>query len=402
MKHISNTTRAAYKRCVGGVARFICLLFLTCGCGRDKRREVANDYLKRCEATTKKSASEIGSRASVSWYTTKYDFQFAADVPSTVSVVDTVYYQRKFFDVGSQTTLDVKDVLSVSNLFAFFFTKQYVRHFSTAHTVPAITWYDRKGEPLTQCYLLQGGSPDDPVSRNKQELFRMLEGMESKAFTVATLDTLLGSDQPHVRLCAVQRLIRHAQERDYPPGGRNVSQLLTPLLNDPDGSVRAEVAFHLHTLHYGRPDRRGVLIEVLQSTDPRAREVAARHLGGAEYSRPDPVVKALLLALQDEDVHVRYAAAGALDGASTNKAPEIIHALTHTLTDQDKNVRGMATRVLGSYGAAAGEAIPALNQLLQDSDPTARQMAKTALARIQKASTSPKHVKGRPGGIETL
>lgn len=396
MLQIPSTASAPNKACVRGVFRFIVVLFLMCGCGRDKRIEGANDYLKRCEATTKKSASEIGSRVSVSWYTTRYDFQFAADVPPTVSVVDTVYYQRKFFDVGGQTTLDIKDVMSVSNLFTFFFTKQYVRHFSTAHTVPAITWYDRKGEALTQCYLLDGVNPDDPVSRNTKELFRMLEEMDSKAFTVATLETLLGSEQPHVRLGAVQRLIKRAQQRDYPPGGRNVSQLLTPLLNDPDGSVRAEVAFRLHTLHYGRPDRRGVLIEVLQSTNPCAREVAARHLGGAEYSRPDPVVKALLLALQDEDTHVRYAAAGALDGASTNKAPEIIQALTHTLTDQDKNVRCMAARALGSYGAAAGEAIPVLTQMLQDSDLTARQMAKTALDRIQKSSTRPEGVKGRP------
>lgn len=361
-----------------------CVFALLLGWGS---ADAQTEYLKRCEAVAKKSASDMSNRVSVTRYGCRFEFEFSVHSASTVNVVCSVVYRGQKAEIARQTILDAAEVEAVRDLFTFFFAKQYIRHDSSALTVPTITWYDQEGEILTQCLILGGGPDDGPVSRSRRELHKRLDEIDSKAFSPATLESLLGDPQPHVRLYAVQRLHGRPRESRVPAHIQSAIRLLTPLLDDPDGSVRAEAAFGLHLLQNGQPDRRGVLIEVLQSDDPHARKAAASHMGAAGYRKPDAVVNALLRALQDDDTSVRYWAAAALDSASERRAGEIVQALIHALADQDKNVRCMAARSLGSFGAAASEAAPALRQMVGASEMEVRQMAESALVRIENAST---------------
>jgi HEAT repeat protein len=110
------------------------------------------------------------------------------------------------------------------------------------------------------------------------------------------------------------------------------------------------------------------LIKALQHEDVRIRSPAAYSLG-----RIGPAAKAAVAALtetlRDPDGHVRINAADALrriDNSSAGVAALI--DVCKDASDSNRSNRCTAAMVLGDFGPAAKEAVPALLELLKDSD----------------------------------
>jgi HEAT repeat protein len=123
------------------------------------------------------------------------------------------------------------------------------------------------------------------------------------------------------------------------------------------------------------------LIKALEHEDARIRSPAAYSLG-----RMGPAAKAAVPALtrtlHDSDSHVRINAADALRRIDNSAAG--IPALIEVCKDPSPSNRCTATMVLGDFGPAAKDAVPALLELLKDSDPYLPPYAAFSLWQIAK------------------
>lgn len=191
--------------------------------------------------------------------------------------------------------------------------------------------------------------------------------------------------------------------------------LINKALYDPDPAVRELSANRLIDVVYVP-----TLIEKLQSGTPTERAFAAGTLGNIGPTAAE-AVPALKQALDDSDPHVRNAVAQALEQIGpinpfkelgeliriihthedpdvrasayrnlANLAPVVVPVLIEQLSDEDYHERLLAAGILGAMGPAAVEAVPALEQALNDSDPGVRETAAWALKQIDPAnSTTP-------------
>ncbi len=132
------------------------------------------------------------------------------------------------------------------------------------------------------------------------------------------------------------------------------------------------------------------LIQQLQASDEGIRLRAAKELGklGAAATTAIP---ALQNALKDSDEDVRRVAANSLkviQATQLTASAEQVQRMIRDLQSADESVRLKAAKDLGKLGAAAAEAIPALQKILQDPDEDVRRVAANTIRMIQ-AKTGP-------------
>lgn len=120
-----------------------------------------------------------------------------------------------------------------------------------------------------------------------------------------------------------------------------------------------------------------VLISALGDKRPLVRHSAAEALGQLD-ERPRDVVPPLVQTLRDRDVAVRLAAGQALVQLGKPAVPFLLAALK----EDDADWQTAIIVILGRIGAAAREAVPALEGLRDDE--TIGPPAADALARIQR------------------
>jgi HEAT repeat protein len=128
-----------------------------------------------------------------------------------------------------------------------------------------------------------------------------------------------------------------------------------------------------------------VWMKMLQDADPLLRRTAAHALGmiGPDARQAREVLTA---ALADEEGYVRVWAATALARVDRRKERVAVATLIAALKDPQHFVRSLAAWELGRLGAgprALRAALPQLQALLADPDPSVRREASEALKRLQ-------------------
>ena len=184
-------------------------------------------------------------------------------------------------------------------------------------------------------------------------------------------------------------------------------------LKDPDPYVRGESARLLGRLDPAGEDVISALVQALRDRARLARAISARALGSIGRAAV-AAVPALIRAVADEDWQVRANSAWAL-GRMGPAAKEAVPALIKALEDKASGVwassvdalvsigpdadavrslvaalkneawviRAHAAFILGTMGAAANEAVPALlAAVLNDEHPSVRRESRTALRAI--------------------
>lgn len=164
--------------------------------------------------------------------------------------------------------------------------------------------------------------------------------------------------QPEVRVRAALLL---SCRQDYGEGLATAVPALLVALQDPEASVRAEVARTLGEIDPGGRSSLGALIDALADPDPAVRVAAAQALGKAGAAARS-AVPGLSGRLTDAAVQVRVEAARAL-WQIDRQAALAVPVLTAALHDSDMHWR--AALALGEIGPAAAGAVPALLEKLQ-------------------------------------
>ncbi|NSW57439.1 MAG: HEAT repeat domain-containing protein [Armatimonadetes bacterium] len=201
----------------------------------------------------------------------------------------------------------------------------------------------------------------------------------------------VGSDSPE---------IRDALSYAVPRFGSSIAPSLADMLTDPNEAVREHAARALVMLEKGALQ---ALERKLRSEDTAMRAAAARVMGDLGISG---VIDPLVGRLGDREAEVRQAAAEALgkiggpavaptllrmreqDERVDDGILRTLHAMTvdpvYTLTqyarDGDEEMRLAAVRMAGRYGR--NEAVPTLQQRMQDTSPAINRAAAEALAAI--------------------
>jgi HEAT repeat protein len=230
------------------------------------------------------------------------------------------------------------------------------------------TWRARRAYGEAVADALRAGNPD--VFRHEDQPFA---GVQSDADVVSALVTAASGSDPVARRVAMDILAETSSPeaapayrkglRDPDPqvrtasvrglvrteGGKELSDRLAELLDDPEGEVRATAAAAL----VDPSDQRGavVLHEMASSTDPAWRAAAVARLAVAPGGR-----EVVLEALSDPDPTVRATAATASAGADGEGAAD---RLVEALADPEPSVREAAATSLAVGGSAVGERLVA-------------------------------------------
>jgi HEAT repeat protein len=161
---------------------------------------------------------------------------------------------------------------------------------------------------------------------------------------------------------------------------------LIAALKDKDLYVRLAAASALGELGPQAAAATTPLEACLQDGDAGVRLVAAGALARVDPAQAEQCVRLLVAGLQRQDPSLRLYSVRALWKCGRPK--EAIPALVTALQAPDASVRNLAADVLGDFGPAAREAVPAL-RALRDNDPAdnVRQTAADALRQIE-------HLKG--------
>jgi HEAT repeat protein len=112
--------------------------------------------------------------------------------------------------------------------------------------------------------------------------------------------------------------------------------------------------------------------------------------GGCSKQKSTDELIADLKSAQEKD---RLIAVRLLPQRKGEATPRIVPALIGALKDEHGDIRWGAAIGLGSFGAEARDAIPALQAAQRDSDARVREAARVALSRIDPAqfTNSPRH-----------
>lgn len=160
------------------------------------------------------------------------------------------------------------------------------------------------------------------------------------------------------------------------PEAASSTSALRKILKSPDDEVREKVLGSLGEIgpeaKLAIPD----LIDILlKDRNADIRSATASALGSIDRKDPS-VIAALIAAFKDEDANVAGLAALAI-GMSKNDAA--VPALMEVLEDSNPNLRARSVEALGLIGVKAKEVVPALTQALKDSDDDVRAKASEAL-----------------------
>lgn len=198
----------------------------------------------------------------------------------------------------------------------------------------------------------------------------------------AALGKALADDDVRVRRIAALGLAKLGPTlREV--GGKELMAPLTKLLQDKDVQSRRGAAAAL--AQYGAEDAAelAALAKGLKDADAIVRSMAVEGLARSSNDMaPDEqrtqVVTHLVGALRDADRRVQFVAARAL----VEEGERAVAPLTKVITGGAVTQRVWAALVLGEIGAAAADAVPALQKMSRDPNPRARQAALTAIQKI--------------------
>jgi HEAT repeat protein len=162
----------------------------------------------------------------------------------------------------------------------------------------------------------------------------------------------------------VQLMTLEEFRKSTPEEARAILPELRILLQDQEEDVRNGALTLLGELGRNAEDAVPLIAEALKDPSASIRNAAAKAL----YPRGPAArqaVPALLDALGDPDSHVKMSAAGTL-GAFRDRA--FAPPIATLLKDENRHVRGYAAITLEKLGPLAVEAIPALEEALNDPD----------------------------------
>lgn len=154
-------------------------------------------------------------------------------------------------------------------------------------------------------------------------------------------------------------------------------------LHDVDPDTQYEAAKALESMGANAGPAAEDLAMLLDHDDPRLRYRAAKALSKIGIAAA-PAVEALTrCVIDDDDSEVRYYAAKTLDQIP-RAAGERVDLLVQALDDPAPKVRYYVTKTLGKIGDDATVALPKLESLKRDDDPSVRKAAENAIRRIKK------------------
>ena len=122
--------------------------------------------------------------------------------------------------------------------------------------------------------------------------------------------------------------------------------------------------------------------------DPHAR-VRRGAIDALQEINDVSLVPVFIKALSDPDLKIREKAIGALEEIEPAAAKAVVPVLTNTLKDTHGYIRERAAIVLGQMGREAESAVPALGNLLADSELAVVKSAADALRKIGDTSATP-------------
>jgi HEAT repeat protein len=213
----------------------------------------------------------------------------------------------------------------------------------------------------------EAGQPSPPSSRKPRK------GRQAMRWAIAcALLALMGW------LLLRSPLAREAGVRLLGKIGVRALPLIRRATTDSDLNVRRAAADVLVSLG---PAAVPPLIASLRDADPQVRVQSATALGILGEQAKE-ATSPLLEAISDPEPSVRQVAVFAF--RATLPDPDIaVPALINRLrNDEDKGVRIAAAACLSKFGPRAREAIPALEEAAEDSDPILRDVAEEVLERI--------------------
>ncbi len=159
--------------------------------------------------------------------------------------------------------------------------------------------------------------------------------------------------------------------------------LLAESLRDSDRFVRGSAARAIGNI---APEKAALavpaLAELLRDPDLEVRKTTAKTL--TEMGQvAQAAVPALALAVNNGDVEGRLLALEALRSIGPEKGKSAVPSLIQALSTPDPRVKRQAAKLLGSYGADALAALPALRHCIGDDDQEVRQNAAEAILEIE-------------------
>ena len=210
-------------------------------------------------------------------------------------------------------------------------------------------------------------------------LIPLLDASDDGARAAADALGAIGKDAT----AAIPKLVEHLGEGELPristniPGtdmgvsaalalgqmGPDAVPFLIPYLTDKRSAARSNAACALSIIGPAAKDAVTPLIRRVKDRDWLARQCAAEALGSIR-SEPQQTIPALMGSLKDKNFNVRRTAASAL-GAIRPTTPAAVDALACALHDKEGNVQHEAAEALAKLGAAADRAVPTLAERLQ-------------------------------------
>jgi vesicle coat complex subunit len=188
---------------------------------------------------------------------------------------------------------------------------------------------------------------------------------------VGKLIAELGSSDP-----ATRRVAARALGVQTPPDDRAVAAL-TKAVADSDAEVRQAAIAALGQIGPAAKSGRPALKQALDDPAVTVRRKAALAIG--RIAPTDESFQPVLIAAMREGDGRILLAVGAMGQDALWAVPTLIGLLSH----QQAKVRSLAAHTLGRIGPTAGDAQPALEQLLRDPNAAARGAAQDALDQIQ-------------------
>lgn len=236
---------------------------------------------------------------------------------------------------------------------------------------------------LTQA--LRDESPHVRLAAGAALLSRDRESAEMLATVMPLIKAGLKDTAAGVRARAVQILQQIAIRREGGAPPAEVADLLLAAAKDKDRSVRAQALQVFTRIHLPPKEAFPVLLAALKDKDPNVRRTAMmgmHHFG--------PLTKEAVQALRDTlpgaDEHVQAEIVYALAKAGMDDKTLVPILVQLLKTSPHSYVRATAVNLIAGRGAAAREAMPLIEDALQDEDMNLRQAAAYAMTQLDPAS----------------
>jgi HEAT repeat protein len=218
--------------------------------------------------------------------------------------------------------------------------------------------------------LIDGCQTDDPLVR-ETALWALIQIDVDLHPMLSILIESLGDKNPEAR--------RHARHAIAQIGARAVRELLKVRAFSSD-DIAEEASLALDLMGVEAADG---AIEVIDDADPIMRGAAAEILGH-HMSTHTYALTCLLRLMRDDDEGVRIQAASTF--VDLDSIPhEPITTLRDIAQDRNSPSRALSIRTLGRFGVMAAEAIPTLEQALDDADSDIREIAAKSIRQINDA-----------------